>query len=306
VGAGGVTAPPASWQDTGYARIDSTVTKIGDYYYRFTKNEEGGAAGPLEAGKDIFLERSKVLTAPTTASSWTADPTTWQLLDTHMTSLATGQAGEGPEIVKLNAGDPNKTGDGYVFLVDNYGAGGYRAFVASADAIASSTQSDQLSQRADWSVRAPGGLPESPRHGAFVSVPQTVLTAMPRWRASAWSVQVLVSRGGASVVVPAGIRTVTAQYDGYRDQLVQVSSSDAVTLADVVVTPDPEPSPVPTDGAGQSGTGQPGTAQSDPGAASLATSGQSPVLITAASMLAALLLVAGAVLLIGRRRIRNG
>jgi len=125
-------------------------------------------------------------------------------------------------------------------------------------------------------------------------------------RASAWSVQVLVSRGGASVVVPAGIRTVTAQYDGYRDQLVQVSNSDAVTLADVVVTPDPEPSPVPTDGTSQSGTGQTGTGQSDPGAASLATSGQSPVLITAASMLAALLLVAGAVLLIGRRRIRNG
>jgi hypothetical protein len=115
-------------------------------------------------------------------------------------------------------------------------------------------------------------------------------------------VQVPVSRGVASVVVPSGIRTVTAQYDGYRDQLVQVSNSDAVTLADVVVTPDPEPSPVPTDGTGQSGAGQ-----SDPGAASLATSGQSPVLITAASMLATLLLVAGAVLLIARRRrIRNG
>src|SRR5690606_37561164 len=35
------SSPPATWQDTGYARIDSTVTKIGDYYYRFTKNEEG-------------------------------------------------------------------------------------------------------------------------------------------------------------------------------------------------------------------------------------------------------------------------
>ncbi len=349
------TAPPASWQDTGYARIDSTVTKIGDYYYRFTKNEEGGAAGPLEAGKDIFLERSKVLTAPTTVSSWTADPsTTWQLLDTHMTSLETGQAGEGPEIVKLNAGDPNNAGDGYVFLVDNYGAGGYRAFVTTGDAIASSTQSDRLSQRSDWNVRAPGGLPESPRHGAFVSVPQTVLTAMHDWtgvsavasttslsaqertvtarvvaadggdvagtvtftgetgtsslaRASAWSAQVPVSGGVASVVVPAGIRTVTAQYDGYRDQLVQVSSSDAVTLADVVVTPDPEPSPVPTDGAGQSGTGQSGAGQSDPGAASLATTGQSPALVTAAGMLAALLLAAGTVLLIARRRrTRNG
>jgi hypothetical protein len=39
------TAPPASWQDTGYARIDSTVTKIGDYYYRFTKR----AAPPVRS-----------------------------------------------------------------------------------------------------------------------------------------------------------------------------------------------------------------------------------------------------------------
>ena len=27
---------------TGYSRIDSTVRKIGGYYYRFTKNEQGG------------------------------------------------------------------------------------------------------------------------------------------------------------------------------------------------------------------------------------------------------------------------
>lgn len=63
------TAPPASWQDTGHARIDSTVQKIGEHYYRFTKNEAGDAADGLERGKDILLERSKVLTAPTTASN---------------------------------------------------------------------------------------------------------------------------------------------------------------------------------------------------------------------------------------------
>ena len=175
------TYPPTTWQDTGFARIDSTVTKIDDYYYRFTKNEDGGVAGTLEAGKDIFLERSKVLTAPTTQSSWSADPdTTWQLTDTNMTRLETNQVGEGPEIVKLNAGDPNNTAenDGYVFLVDNYGAGGYRAFLTDADAIASSTQADRLSKRAEWVVRPTGGLPASPRHGSFVSVSQSVLTAL--------------------------------------------------------------------------------------------------------------------------------
>ncbi|MGX5697807.1 immunoglobulin-like domain-containing protein [Agromyces soli] len=263
------TAPPASWQDTGYARIDSTVTKIGDTYYRFTKNEEGGAAGPLEAGKDIFLERSKVLTAPTTASNWNADPTqTWQLTDTHMTSLETGQSGEGPEIVKLNEGDPNNaSGDGYVFLVDNYGAGGYRAFLTTGAEIASSSQGDRLSQRSSWNVRPVGGLPASPRHGAFVSVPQTVLTAMHDWTGIAavastttvavdgreltaevaaadggdvagtvtftggdWRETVAISGGRAVATAPAGVTSATAHYDGYRDGLVAASASATVAV----------------------------------------------------------------------------
>ncbi|MGA7147862.1 MAG: immunoglobulin-like domain-containing protein, partial [Microbacterium sp.] len=264
------TYPPATWQDTGYARIDSTVTKIDDYYYRFTKNEDGGAAGPLEIGKDIFLERSKVLTAPTTQSSWTADPsTTWQLTDTYMTRLETNQVGEGPEIVKLNAGDPNNTaeGDGYVFLVDNYGAGGYRAFLTDADAIASSAQGDRLSKRAEWVVRPQGGLPASPRHGSFVSVTQSVLTALNTWSpvaavasttalsaegrtatadvaaadggdvvgtvtftGGAWSQTVDLEDGSASVTVPAGVGSVTAHYDGYHDALVSPSTSAAVSF----------------------------------------------------------------------------
>lgn len=267
------TSPPATWQDTGYARIDSTVTKIGDYYYRFTKNEESGAAGTLEAGKDIFLERSKVLTAPTTSSNWTADPAaTWQLTDTRMTSLETGQSGEGPEIVKLNAGDPNNsTGDGYAFLVDNYSNGGYRAFLTTGAEIASSSQSDRLSQRANWNVRPVGGLPASPRHGAFVSVPRTVLTAMHGWTGIAavgstteltadgrevtarvtaadggdvagtvtfagdgWSTTVALqgdsASAAASATVPAGVGSVTATYDGYRDGLVSTSASAAVDV----------------------------------------------------------------------------
>lgn len=274
------TYPPATWQDTGYARIDSTVTKIGDYYYRFTKNEESGAAGTLEAGKDIFLERSKVLTAPTTSSSWSADPAqTWQLTDTRMTSLETGQSGEGPEIIKLNEGDPNNaSGDGYVFLVDNYGAGGYRAFVTTGSEIASSSQSDRLSQRSSWNVRPVGGLPASPRHGAFVSVPQTVLTAMKNWASiaavsstttldvtgrtavasvaaadrgdvagtvtftgGAWTSTVALIDGKATATVPAGVTSVTATYDGYRDGLVTTSVSaaapvDGLTLSAAATT----------------------------------------------------------------------
>ena len=271
------TYPPATWQDTGYARIDSTVAKIGDYYYRFSKNEENGAAGALEAGKDIFLERSKVLTAPTSQSSWTANPeTTWQLTDTRMTSLETGQSGEGPQVIKLNEGDPNNNaaGDGFVFLVDNYSAGGYRAFVTSEQAVAGSTQSSRLSQSAAWNVRPVGGLPSSPRHGSFVSVTQSVLTALRGWTSvvavsstttltadgrtataevaaqdrgdvvgtvtfsgSGWSKTVDLDGQSAAVEVPAGVGSVTARYDGYRDGLVSPSTSSAVSFAlDVTAT----------------------------------------------------------------------
>ncbi|MBF4463022.1 MULTISPECIES: immunoglobulin-like domain-containing protein [unclassified Rathayibacter] len=272
------TSPPTTWQDTGFARIDSTVTKIGDTYYRFTKNEEGGAADGLEAGKDIFLEKSKVLTAPTTSSNWNADPSkTWQLTDTNMTSLETGQAGEGPEIIKLNAGDPNDTtgtGDGYAFLVDNYGSGGYRAFVTSGAAIAGSSQASRLSKSADWNVSTKGGLPASPRHGAFVSVPQTVLTAMRSWTSVAavdstttlavsggtatatvaaadkgqvvgtvtfaggsWTSTVPLSGGTARATVPAGVGSVTASYNGYADKLVKTSTSAPVSLDTLELAP---------------------------------------------------------------------
>ncbi len=263
------TYPPTEWQNTGYARIDSTIQKIGDYYYRFTKNEDGGAADGLELGKDIFLERSKVLTAPTTSSNWNADPeTSWQLVDTAMTRNETGQVGEGPQIVKLNEGDPNNAGgDGYAFLVDNFSAGGYRAFVTTGDAIASSSQADRLSRRADWNVRPVGGLPASPRHGSFVSVTAAVLAAMKGWTevaavgstttlavqgrtatatvaaadkgdvagsvtftGGAWSQTVALADGKASVEVPVGVSSVVAAYDGYTDGLVSASTSTAATI----------------------------------------------------------------------------
>ena len=45
-------APPAVWQDPyPQSRIDTTVIKVGDWYYRFTKNEAGNA------GSDVFSEK---------------------------------------------------------------------------------------------------------------------------------------------------------------------------------------------------------------------------------------------------------
>ena len=45
-------APPKVWQDPyPESRIDTTVIKVGDWYYRFTKNEAGNA------GSDVFSEK---------------------------------------------------------------------------------------------------------------------------------------------------------------------------------------------------------------------------------------------------------
>jgi hypothetical protein len=113
-----------------------------------------------------------------------------------------------------------------------------------------------------------GGLPASPRHGAFVSVTQSVLTAMHEWAGvkavastttlaasgttltaevaaadggevagtvtfsgGSWTKTVSVHDGAASVTAPAGVSSVTARYDGYRDGLVSASTSSTVALA---------------------------------------------------------------------------
>lgn len=187
---------PQTWQDTGYSRIDSTVMKIGKYYYRFTKNEEGGSAGGyISDGKTIFLERSEVLTAPTTEASPDNDPATgWQLLEQNMLPF------EGPEVVKLNDGDPlnTKDHDGYIVLSDNFS---YRAFMTTGKDLAGISWKNPITSKypdfkdeskpitpapgANGFVAkgAEGGLPEKVRHGAFTNVPQTVLDAMKGWTA---------------------------------------------------------------------------------------------------------------------------
>ena len=54
---------PEIWQDAGTARIDSTVLREGDVYYRFTKDE-----GAVTGCTDIIQESSSVLAA--NLSSW--------------------------------------------------------------------------------------------------------------------------------------------------------------------------------------------------------------------------------------------
>lgn len=189
------TYPPFHWENTGYGRIDSHVFQIGDYYYRLTKNEEGGAGGPyLPGGKMTFLERSKVLTSTTTETSPYNDPNlTWQLLDESLLPF------EGPASVKLLPDDPNNNAakDGMVILSDGpdeqYGGEQrYLPFMTSESQIEATNWNNRLSQTPGWmTIKQPGpgvtgrvdstGMPAITRHGAFFTIPESISTALKDW-----------------------------------------------------------------------------------------------------------------------------
>lgn len=117
---------PVVWIEETGAVIDTTVIKVGDYYYRYTKNEEKDQENRYGThGKHIYCERSKSLTS-----------TKWEFV--HNDSLACGSKTsiEGPCIYKLNDDDRENakklaayknitlddTKDIYCLIADNNGS----------------------------------------------------------------------------------------------------------------------------------------------------------------------------------------
>lgn len=133
---------PQVWQDAGDARIDSTVIKVDDTYYRFTK-DEGSATGCT----DIIQEKSTSLLAP--LSGWTIQASC-------IAKEAGLKAVEGPTAFKSNPGDVN--GEKYYLFVDEYVD---RGFIPLAT---------QDPGNPDWTVPASYNLPRSPRHGTVIPV----------------------------------------------------------------------------------------------------------------------------------------
>lgn len=81
------------WIEESGSVIDTTVIKVGDYYYRYTKNEAGSANAYGTPSKRIYCERSKSLTA-----------TKWELVSNNSLPVSGGQI-EGPCIFKINTDD---------------------------------------------------------------------------------------------------------------------------------------------------------------------------------------------------------
>lgn len=139
------------WQDAGTSRIDSTVIKASNTFYRFTKDEGAASTGCT----DIIQERSTSLRA--TLESWTT-------VATCIGKNAGTGAIEGSTVFKSNPGDIH--GDRYYLFVDEYGDRGY--IPLETEDIANP----------DWVVSSSYNLPTSPRHGSVLPVTAAELASL--------------------------------------------------------------------------------------------------------------------------------
>ncbi|MFI5624594.1 family 43 glycosylhydrolase [Nocardioides sp. NPDC051685] len=135
------------WQDIGASRIDSTVIREGETYYRFTKDEGAGTTGC----SDIIQEKNDKLTEPDLV-----DSKAWAYQAGCIGKNAGTSAVEGPSIFKANEGDDS--GSNYYLFVDEYGGRGYIPL-----------GTDDL-ENPDWQVAGSYDLPASPRHGTVIPV----------------------------------------------------------------------------------------------------------------------------------------
>ncbi|KAH7550924.1 glycoside hydrolase family 43 protein [Bipolaris maydis] len=134
---------PQVWQDAGLSRIDTTVIKEGNTYYRFTK-DEGGTGTNCQ---DIIQERSTSFLAP--VSGWTQ-------VAACIGRNAGTSAVEGPTVFKANDNDVN--GKKFYLFVDEYTGRGYIP-LETADI-----------SKPSWKVSSSYSLPRSPRHGTVIPV----------------------------------------------------------------------------------------------------------------------------------------
>ncbi|KAH7408023.1 glycoside hydrolase family 43 protein-like protein [Cadophora sp. MPI-SDFR-AT-0126] len=141
---------PEIWQDAGTARIDSTVLREGDVYYRFTKDE-----GAVTGCTDIIQESSSVLAA---------NLSSWSIITSCIGANAGTSAVEGPTSFKANPNDVH--GQKYYLFLDEYTGRGYIP-LETADIAAP-----------NWKVSSSYSLPASPRHGTVAPITAAELAAI--------------------------------------------------------------------------------------------------------------------------------
>ena len=141
---------PQVWQDPApRSRIDTTAIKVGDTYYRFTKDEAGNA------GSDLFSEKH--------TDFLDSDIEDWTLLAPALgrTTWDPNQGYEGPIVFEANPGDTACPGQFYLWGDRYTNGGGYQA--ACSEDIEATT----------WDPRTitmtNAGVPR-PRHGTVLPI----------------------------------------------------------------------------------------------------------------------------------------
>src|SRR5699024_7159886 len=252
---------PQVWQDPfPESRIDTTALKVGDHYYRVTKNEAGNA------GSDLFSEKH--------TDFLDSDLDNWELLAPALgrTTWDPNQGYEGPVLFQANPGDTACPGQFYLWGDRYTNGGGYQA--ACSEDIEAPT----------WDPKAitmtNAGVPR-PRHGTVIpitlrewndirgieneDVPTTTELTVDAavqegetatatatvvaedgfetgggvtFRAGSWSETVFLEDGVATATLPADLApgdvTVTAEFLGF--DILQGSEDSAV----LVVVPGPD------------------------------------------------------------------
>jgi beta-xylosidase/uncharacterized protein YjdB len=129
------------WNDPGYSVIDSTMTKNGDTYYRFTKDERNNTS-TTPCSKFITAEKSTTILNPKYA----------HIAD--CIGKGSISQGEGPTIFKSN------TENKWYLFIDEFGGRGYIPFETT------DLESGQ------WTLSTGYSFPTRPRHGTVLPVTQ--------------------------------------------------------------------------------------------------------------------------------------
>ncbi len=246
-------APAQVWQNPApQSRIDTTVIKVGDYYYRFTKNEAGNAASDVFSEKNLNLRDTNINNWIPVAPS--IGRSTW----------VSNQGYEGPLVFKANPGD-TACPQQFYFWADRYTNGGGYQLSCSPDIEAPKWDAKTPSFTNTGTVRHGTVTPLSLREwnkiqgianpdvatttdlvlpGTTIKEGDTlkaIVTAADgyetggrvRFSAQGWEQTVYLDHGVGSVTVPGtlrgGLATVKAEYLGY-DFLTASQEAEPVTV----------------------------------------------------------------------------
>ncbi|MEV8271792.1 immunoglobulin-like domain-containing protein [Microbacterium sp. NPDC077184] len=141
---------PQVWQDPApLSRIDTTAIKVGDHYYRVTKNEAGNA------GSDLFSEKH--------TDFLDSDIDNWELLAPALgrTTWQADAGYEGPVIFEANPGDTACPGQFYLWGDRYTNGGGYQA-ACESDIEAETWEAKAITMTNAGVAR--------PRHGTVIPI----------------------------------------------------------------------------------------------------------------------------------------